>query len=320
MKRSRILSLFVVLALVLGAGGAVSAQEPTFFTAFTYSPPSPIYEGDTMSFNLTGWYGAESGPGPQPSCLQIIVPAAWGNAPSSLAGTLNTHLAYQGTSQPGTGGCSGGNFIPSAGPSNPSGGDISHYYEISTTVPSGFWYGTLTFNVTADDTSDDVGYVFRVATDDSPVAGAGTTIFADTSPGIDVNAVPLTRYVANTPAQCSGYSPCDTGPDGLDTALANGTATTIIVLGAYDANPGSTPTLSGGDTLRGQGGASINFGSACGGGTFLLVDDAATIRDLTFDGTCPSGGDPIGVEIKTKRRRCRQHLAINHKGGCASQA
>jgi hypothetical protein len=293
MKRSRILSLFVILALVLGAGGVVLAQEPTFFTAFTYSPSSPIYEGDTMSFNLTGYYGAESFAGS--SCLQIIVPTTWGNTPSITGGSLNTYLTYQGTSQPGSGGCSAASFTPSAGPGN-TGGDTSHYYDI-TGVPNAFWYGTLTFDVTADSSSAGSGYVFRVATDDSPIAGAGTTIFADTSPGITVNTVPTTRYVANNSSQCSGYSPCDTGPNGLATALANGTATTIIVLGAYNADPSSNPTLSGGDTLRGQGGASINFGSACGGGTFLLVNDAATIRDLTFDGTCPSGTDPIGVEI-----------------------
>jgi hypothetical protein len=295
MKRSRILSLFVVLALVLGAGGVVLAQEPTFFTAFTYSPPSPIYEGDTMSFNLTGYYGAESSAGS--SCLQIIVPTTWGNTPSITGGSLNTYLTYVGTSQPppttGTG-CDTDVYTAASNPGN-TGGDTSYFYTISG-VPSAFWYGTLTFNVTADSSSAGSGYVFRVATDDSPIAGAGNTIFADTSPGITVNTVPTTRYVADV-GQCGGYTPCDTGPNGLATALADGTATTIIVLGVYNADPSSAPTLSGGDTLRGQGGASINFGSACGGGRFLLVNDAATIRDLIFDGTCPSGTDPIGVEI-----------------------
>jgi hypothetical protein len=129
----------------------------------------------------------------------------------------------------------------------------------------------------------------------SPFAGGWGQ--GDTSPDITVSAPATTRYVANNGTQCQGYTPCDTGTGGLATALANGTADTIIVLGVYSADANSGPTLTGSDTLQGQGGASVNL-TNCSGGTFLTVSGAGTIQDLTFDGTCSSGTDPtIGISV-----------------------
>ncbi len=283
MKRSRILSLFVVLMLLLVTSGTVSAQEPAFLTTFTYTPTT-LYVGNTLTMTLSGFFGSVGGG----ECLEIIVDTNW-----TSGGTVVPAITASATGQFPVGAMAAGNCGTAMPlPGNPNGD--SRFF-VNAIGGGGFDTLTLSFGPLPG-ASAGTGYTIR-AINRVGVFGAS---FIDATPGgaggITVNAAATTRYVADV-GQCGSYTPCDTGPNGLTTALADGTATTIIVLGVYNANPSSAPTLSGGDTLRGQGGASINFGSACGGGRFLLVNDAATIRDLIFDGTCPSGTDPIGVEI-----------------------
>jgi parallel beta-helix repeat protein len=285
MKRTRIFSLLIATALLLGMSGMVSAQEPEFLSAFSYVPTT-LYTGNIVQMTLSGFFGA----GGSGECLEIIVDTNWTNG-GAVVPIIVTSTNFP-TGPMAAGNC--GTAMPV--PGNPN-GDSRFFVNVSGGAPGGFetmniWFGNLPAGSVGS------GYTIRAIN----AVGVFGASYIDASPGgaggITVNAAATTRYVANNSTQCQGYTPCDTGTGGLAAALGDGTATDIVVLGAYNADPTSPHTLAGGDNLRGQGGASININGACQSGSpFLTVSGASTIEDLTFDGTCSSGNPSAGISI-----------------------
>jgi parallel beta-helix repeat protein len=286
MKRTRVFSLLVVVALLLGMSGVVSAQEPEFFTIFSYTPTT-LYVGNIVQMSLSGFFGS-SGAG---ECLEIIVDTSWTNG-----GTLAPVIMGSPTNFPAgpmaAGNC--GTAMPV--PGNPNGD--SRFF-VNATGTGGFEVLSIWFpNLPAGSVGS--GYTIRAI---SAIGVVGAS-YIDASPGgaggITVNAAATTRYVANNSTQCQGYTPCDTGTGGLAAALGDATATDIVVLGAYNADPSTSHILAGGDDLRGEGGASIHINGACqSANAFLRVTGSgSTISDLTFDGTCASSNPTAGISVE----------------------
>jgi hypothetical protein len=296
MKHSRILALLVAAALLLGTVGIVSAQEPQFFSNLTTNM-NPVFPGNTPDFTIQGTMSFDTnGGGLGYSCLVIALPnsgTAWGSVTTQSATANGSDISG-----------SMGSWTPDG---TATGADCHSVGSIAAAPTNTQWwyvrmpssgaiFQSVAVTVRATVNGNSGSYTIRAATNDSAFAPIGTWFYIDmTGNPMVQNAAATTRYVANNSLQCQGYSPCDTGPGGLATALADGTATTIVVLGVYNADPQSSPNLTGGDTLRGQGGASVNFQSTltCTTGAFLTVNGAGgTIQDLTFDGTCTLGTDP----------------------------
>ena len=287
MKRIRILSLLVILALLLGVSGVVSAQEPEFFTSFTYTPSSPVYVGGTVTYTLAGFYGGGGGAGND--CLEIMIPTAWatsGIVPMVTASSSGlVPLGAMVTPSP----CG----VPNPLPVN-AGGTTVFGVVVGPGATPFFDQATIALSQAFGVGDVGTGWIVRAG---STFGGFGAPSFIDATP-LTVLAAATTRYVANNSAQCQGYTPCDTGTSGLNTALTDANATTIIVLGVYNAAPGTAHTLALGDTLKGQGGSSININGACQSASpFLTVTGASTIEDLTFDGTCSSGNPTAGINV-----------------------
>lgn len=287
MKRTRVFSLLVAVALLLGMSGMVSAQEPEFFTIFSYTPTT-LYVGDIVQMTLSGFYAAAN----PLECLEIVVDSTWtsGGAVPTIMGAPTNFLP--GPMTPGA--CAPPIGMPY--PGNPTGDVIFHQFVVAAN-PGGFetlsiWLGPLPG---AAATSGP--YTIRAI---SAVGVVGPS-YIDASPGnITVSPLATTRYVANNTTQCLGYTPCDTGTGGLAAALGDASATDIVVLGVYNADPNTSHILAGGDDLRGQGGASININGACqSANAFLRVTGSgSTISDLTFDGTCSSGNPTAGIGVE----------------------
>jgi parallel beta-helix repeat protein len=275
------LSLLITVALLLGMSGIVSAQEPAFFTTFTYTPSSPVYVGGTVTYTLAGFYGGGGGAGSD--CLEIMIPTAWatsGIVPMVTASSsLVVPLGAMTTPSP----CLG----PNPTPGN-TGGDTVFGVAFGP-GPSTPFFDQTTIALSQAFGAGDVGtgWIVRAG---SSFGGFGVPSFVDAAP-LDVLAAATTRYVANSSGVCGGYTPCDIGPNGLRDALLDATATTVVILGNYQAGPQSNPVLNG-ETLQGQGGAILGFDStACTAAAFLTVSGNGTIQDLIVDGTCSGGGN-----------------------------
>lgn len=109
-----------------------------------------------------------------------------------------------------------------------------------------------------------------------------------------------TYYVANTTAECSGYSCWDVGPNALKDLISGMTGSdTIIVIGAYQSNSEVVINVGRNITLQPlNGSASLRQTGSCPLGRLLYV--TGTTGDLTIDGLAIDGTGAtcsIGVQV-----------------------
>ena len=292
MKRFRFLTLVAIVAMLLGLTGVVYAGPPMpQFIQYLNVDTNPAYIGDTVNYS-SQMYGdiRTSGAAQTNPCVVYYIPGS-----SSLGTDTGTLAAQTGSYiQSDT-----GNLPATCGSTNPgdAGASYDRYYaQVTQTGSNQYANWTLNMPNTLSGVTA-ANYNVQLCINFGSFSGT-SWICSELDPDLTINAAATTRYVANTEAQCLGHTPCDTGTGGLAAALGNSSATTIIVIGTYNANPATSHTLAGGDTLKGSNNASININGVCASsGAFLNVTGASTIQDLTFDGTCTSGGFSQGINI-----------------------
>lgn len=278
---------------------SITYAEDSFFNSFTYTPPSPVNVGDTLSYTLDGFYGGGAGGGTD--CLGFWIPTNWAtNGLTPFVKASSSGLIPTGPMTAGS--------CPSmpAAPTN-SGGSTAFFVNVGVAGP--VFADTTSINI-GPFVSGNIGTNWNVrATARYGNLGGVTQI--DALP-LTINPVSTTRYVANTVAECLGLAPCDTGTSGLLNALANASATEIVVVGNYNASAALSYGLSGGDFLHGNTPtAVINLIGSCNGTDFLTVSGGSIIQDLTIDGTCSSGTAPAsGINVTSSTSTSINNVTI----------
>jgi hypothetical protein len=296
--KPRLLVALIAVAMMLSLAGivvAAPANTPEFFSSLTVNMSS-VYPGDTPIFTIQGTMDLDAGG----TCLAIALPnfiTPWDTFIEEATTDNGSDITVD------TGSwtrLSGANMSTDCG-SEPAAAPSGTEWVYLTLPNNGTTFQSIVAQVRATVEGTTFGvYTIRAAMNDSAVAPHDTWLYVDmTGNPLVQNAAATTLYVANNSSQCLGNSPCYTGSFGLIPALGAPGATTIIVLGAYNAYPATAYTLLAGQTLKGQSGASININDIACQSTnpFLTVTGAATIQDLTFDGTCTSGNPTAGIDV-----------------------